>query len=243
MTITGAGSTFDGTTVNVGVAGGGTGTLTLASGGTIEATTVTVVNTGSTFTADTIAVGALSGRITTLNIETGATAAATTIDIGSGGSFNLNRTDGIISASAMNLSGGTFNTGGNDQSTGGLGNLTMTASSVIDMGTTDSVINWATIDEGTWTGTLSIHRWTGVKNTAGGTDQLRFTNITGFNLGDQINFYSDAGTTFLGVGRFRATSTPGVYELVPAPEPSTWVGIGMLLAFAGWYEWRRRKKK
>ena len=53
-------------------------------------------------------------------------------------------------------------------------------------------------------------------------------------------FYSDNGTNSLGFGRLRGIGG-GKYELLPAPEPSTWVGIGALIVFLFFFEIKRRK--
>jgi MYXO-CTERM domain-containing protein len=77
--------------------------------------------------------------------------------------------------------------------------------------------------------------------TGGGTEQLLFgTDTTTASLTqaqlNQISFYSDSGTTFLGTGAW-ATVNDG--EVVPVPEPSTWVIGALALAAIGFTQRRR----
>ena len=149
----------------------------------------------------------------------------------------------------MTLSGGTYRlNGGVSEGTGGpagvpgLGSLTLTSNSIIDLSGTDLLhfANSSTIVDPTniWTGTLSIWNWSGIPVSGGGSEQLLFgTDQLGLSPAQlaMIQFYSGPGT-----GAF----TPGAVilstgEIVPVPEPSTWIGASMALAAIGFTQRRR----
>lgn len=71
------------------------------------------------------------------------------------------------------------------------------------------------------------------------TEQLYFgTDATGLTAAQlsQIAFYSDSGTTFLGIGGY-PSSLNG--EVVPAPEPSTWFAAALAFGAAGFTQRRK----
>jgi hypothetical protein len=102
------------------------------------------------------------------------------------------------------------------------------------------VLAFANSSAQAWTGTLTILNWTGTPFTGGGTDQLFFgtdsSGLTDSQL-SQIAFYSDAGDTFLGVGGYG-----GDGEVVPVPEPSTWIAGALLFGAIGFSQRRRMRK-
>ena len=131
----------------------------------------------------------------------------------------------------MTLNGGTFNTAGLSEhgasnNTTGIGALTLQSSSIIDMAS--------------WSGTLKIYDWTGTVGTGNGTDQLYIgannttQGLTSAQLSDII-FYSDAGITQIA----GATIQLADGEVVPVPEPSTWVAGALALAAVGYTQRRR----
>ncbi|MEP6809954.1 MAG: autotransporter-associated beta strand repeat-containing protein [Chthoniobacterales bacterium] len=201
-----------------------TGTTTInASGGTLE-----VANDGST----------TAGRIS----STGA------ITVNSGGTLLLSgagSADRINDAAPITLAnGGTLKLSGvSEGSTAsvGVGALTLTSGGIIDLAGT-SLLHLAASGGQTWTGTLSIYNWSG-STSGGGTEQLLFgtddssTSLSQMQL-DMISFYSGSGTGFLGTGGFAGVGTG---EIVPVPEPSTWVA-GLLTVAALGYTQRRRLK-
>jgi hypothetical protein len=87
----------------------------------------------------------------------------------------------------MTLNGGTFNTSGLSEHelsgatvTPGIGALTLSSSSIIDLGSGASILAFANSSAQTWTGTLSIYNWSGISVAGKGTDQLYFgTDSTG----------------------------------------------------------------
>src|SRR5256885_596302 len=112
----------------------------------------------------------------------------------------------------------------------GIGALTLLSNSIIDLANGASVIAFANSSGQTWTGTLSVYNWSGNPITGNGTDQVYFgndiTGLTPLQLAS-INFYSDSGSTFLGIGAW-GTDLDG--EVVPVPEPATWIGGALALA-------------
>jgi hypothetical protein len=71
-----------------------------------------------------------------------------------------------------------------------------------------------------------------------------FAGLLGLNAGQlsQIQFYSDTGSTLLGPAGEIGFGLPGEVELMPVPEPSTWVAGGLLLGLLGYRERRRIRK-
>ena len=169
------------------------------------------------------------------------------IMVNNGGTLSLAQSGGTASTDRLNdsatmtLNGGTFNTGGlsehgTSNNTAGLGALTLSSSSVLDLGTGASVIAFADSHTASWSGTLSIYNWTG--SLAGsGTDEVFLgsdtTGLTGTQL-DEISFYSGAGTGALGTARILASG-----EIVPVPEPATIFGGLALLGLVGYRERKR----
>src|SRR5213079_812282 len=124
----------------------------------------------------------------------------------------------------------------------GLSALTLSATSVINMGASNSILAFANSSAQTWTGTLSIYNWTGTPVTGNGTDQLYFgndsTGLTTAQLGE-INIYSDNGTSFLGAATILADG-----EIVPVPEPATWFAGSLAVVGVGgvWLQRIRRRR-
>ena len=154
-----------------------------------------------------------------------ALAGVTEITVNSGGTLALGQSDGVNNLAGFTLAGGVLQTGTSLSET--FGALAVTGStSLIDFLGNAATLNFATLDLG---GQLSI--W----NYSGATDFFEIATGTATGSLDQISFYSDAGTTFLGYGGFEST------RIVPVPEPST---IAMALAglAAGGILRRRRKR-
>ena len=192
----------------------------------------TTVSTGTLFLNKTAGVDAISSTG-----ATGTNAANTDLQI-TGGTVQLNASNQIIDSAMVGLSGGTLKLNGVSEGTtlaagNGLGALTLSANSIIDL-TGTSVLHFADSSGQTWSGgTLSIWNYSGIPFTGNGSEQLLFgSNGSGLTQGqlDSISFYSGAGTGFLGTGGF----APGMDgEVVPVPEPGTWMGGALALAAIG----------
>lgn len=189
-----------------------TGTTTIsASGGTLK-----LENNGTTTT------GKLAGT-------TGITVNASGTLLLSGSSSVVDR---LNDAATMTLNGGTFNTGGLSEgstATAGVGALTLQNNSFIDLGAGASILHFADSSGATWTASrvLEIDNWTG-SPIGGGTDQLIFGTTSGGLTAGQI-----AEVQFLNPSGFAAGTYGAMIlangEVVPIPEPSTWVAGGLTL--------------
>ena len=132
----------------------------------------TTLATANTFTGTTtVSGGTLEAAATNVLGNT------TSIAVNSGGTLLLGGTGNRIADSApITLAGGTFNTAGFSETVGA---LTLSASSIIDMGAGVSILHFADSHLASWTGTLSIWNWSGNPVIGGGTDQPR--NVNGMN--------------------------------------------------------------
>ena len=217
----------------------GAGTVNLT--GSNGFTGATNVNSGTLVAG---AVGALGGS-GTVNVNTG----GTLLLAANGSHFKASGTAAINVAS-----GATFNTGGvqdgytpNGTTTGGtysngIGALTLTGGSVLDFGTgntgSDLFASSLTISGST----VSVYDWVGQAGTDNGaaTNDRLLYNGPATGAVTQVNFYSDAGTTLVGVGQ--EISFDGKTELVAGtavPEPTTIFAGILLVAFIGVRERRR----
>jgi autotransporter-associated beta strand protein len=212
--------------------GGGTQTLT---GNNTYTGTTTVNASGGTLEA--AAAGALGSGTT----------GTSSVTVNSGGTLlvsNAASNDHINNNAGITLSGGTFRMNATSEGTtvaagAGVGALTLTSSSVIDLAGTNPSLHFAASNGQSWSGTLSIWNWNGTLTTGNGVEQIAFgSNASGLTAAQlsQISFYSDAGTSFLGTAKF-APDFDG--EIIPVPEPSTWIGAALALGAVGFTQRRR----
>lgn len=206
---------FSGLTVNLGASQ----TLTIAGANNTD-----IANAiGGTDTSGIIKTDAGTLKLTGNNSYVGRTTV-------SGGTLLLGGADRIANASPMTLGGGTFATGGFNET---LGALTLSANSIIDMGAAGaSTLHFGASSNLFTSGTtLSIYNWTA------NTDHVFFgsdsSSLTAGQLG-QISFFSGSGTGYLGTGKFG-----GAGEITAVPEPST---VAMAFGLAGLTGWRERRR-
>ena len=204
--------------------------------------TVTNVTTDVTLAFGGVVNGRNSGDLT---IEGGGTVRVDgnvrrvpTINVNDG-TLELGANNVIRNSVAIDLGGGTFDTSGFDER---VDTLTLSASSIIDMGAGTSVLQFANSSGVAWTSgeTLTITNWTGSLG-GGGADQIIFrssdTSLTAAQVA-QIRFLNPAG---LPAGTHAARILASG-EIVPVPEPSTII-IGSLLVLVGLGDGCRRYRK
>jgi hypothetical protein len=161
-----------------------------------------------------------------------------------GGSLLVTADNAIGNTTGIDLAGGNLTFSGNVTDT--IGALTLSANSVIDLGTGSVVAIFADLFMGSYT--LAVHNWTGTTLWNGGngnnTDQIYFNRALGSGELDRISFYSDFGSSFLGTGFQLGLGSGFQYEVIPVPEAETWVGAALLLVGAGvaWMRGRCRRR-
>ena len=144
-----------------------------------------------------------------------------------GGTLALGDSDVIGDGSDLDMAGGTFMTGGFNET---FDNLTLNGSSTVDMGGSSDITFAGTTGATFNSGVLSIHNWNGALDTASAAGGRRLIFDTQFNAGafTDVIFYSDGGATQMGTGAILIDIGGGFWELVPTvaavPEPSTWLG-------------------
>lgn len=167
----------------------------------------------------------------------------------------INNTAGVTINGGGNFSSGGLSEGAAPVSAGGVGGAAGVG--VLTLGTTSSALhaaidfaatqtggalvfnNLATTGKG---GFVNILNWTGtqlIDNGLATNDRLLFTTDPGFTRADLANwqFSNDSGVNFLTGGL--EIPYNGYFEIVPVPEPSTWV-ITLLFGVVGVATLRRR---
>src|SRR5205823_14184426 len=125
----------------------------------------------------------------------------------------------------------------------GIGALTLQGGSSIDFATgANSSALTAASGAINGAGTISILNWTGTlfaDNGSSTNDRLLFQADPGFSAGQlaQFQFYNDSGSA-LGAGAMEIGFN-GLFEIVPIPEPKTWVAGA--LALIGLFATQRRR--
>ena len=202
-----------------------TGDLVKAGAGTL---TLTGTNT---FTGDTT----INAGVLALNNGSANALDGISDIIITGGSLLLSSDNQIVDTANMELDGGIFDSDANDEV---LGTLTLSSDSSIDLGVGTSILDFADSSglELAWTTSgqiLSILDYTGDTN-GGGLDQIIFNSqgLTDSQLA-AIRFVNPWGSGLTLGARFEGN------EIVPVPEPSTYLGAGLILTLIGWRERRR----
>ncbi|MFY9238813.1 MAG: autotransporter-associated beta strand repeat-containing protein, partial [Roseovarius sp.] len=157
-----------------------------------------------------------------------------------GGSLLVTASNAITDSKGVTLAGGTL--AFNGTVTDSIGALTLSADSIIDLGTGSVSASFADLAMGLYN--LSIYNWTGTTLWEGGdgnnTDKIYFNTSLSSSELQRISFYSDFGSSFVGTGfQFGA----GLYqnEVIPVPEPETWATAALLLIGGGIWMWRKRR--
>jgi autotransporter-associated beta strand protein len=239
-TFTLTGSNTGANTLQSAIADPSSGTTSLVKSGTGNWTL-----TGASTFNGSVAVNA--GTLTLARSSGIALAGSPAITVNNNGTLLMGANNQINVATnpPITLAGGKIDAGGfsqgNTSTQIGLGALTLTSSSIIDLSST-SVLHFANSSANSWTGTLSIYNWSGTATLGNGAEQILFgTNATSLTLSqlNQISFYSDSGTTFLGTAAFAPDLDGEIIPLAPVPEPSTWVAAALTLGLVLWTQKRR----
>ncbi len=204
-----------------------TASLTVNNGGTLEAGALNAIGGPGGMTVNNGGAFLISGAGTTdhVNDTAAITLAAGTLTKGSG------VTEGLAGSSPAN---------GNAGSAPGLGALTLTAASHLDFGTgTVGALVFASFsDAGNFA--LTVDNWTGAARTEGtnGTnDRLLFAQVLSASELGNIAF---AGFT---PGATEIQLAGGYYEVVPVPEPGTWLAGLLGSPGLGWTLRGRRRRR
>jgi autotransporter-associated beta strand protein len=146
------------------------------------------------------------------------------------GTLLIGNNERIANSADLDLAGGRFATGGFSET---LDTLTLSANSVIDMGSGNSFLTFNSV--ATWdpNATLNILNWSGL-TTGGGTDRIRFVNDPTDVIGAGI-----ANITFDGYYKAKIVQFGGYYEIVPIPETENILAAFALALLLAWRERRR----
>ena len=238
LTLSHASNTFSGsTTVNA-------GTLNIAAANALNNSASLSIATGATVSLNDVAatVGTISGGGTlnfgstgSLTLSSGTSTfaggftGAGTLTIGSGATFTLGAGFNDANLNIV-LAGGTLNLNG---TTSTFGNLSITASSVIDFGAASNSVITINNFTASGAGTLNVNNWTNLSdyfysNNSPGTQGTAPINQVVFNT------YTGANTKWISYD----------HEISPVPEPSTYGALFMAgLLGGGWWMRRRRAQR
>jgi autotransporter-associated beta strand protein len=207
----------------------GNGTQTLAGATTFNGTTT--VNSG---TLQAATANALANTSQVVLNNGGSLLVTADAAIGTNTSITMNGSTLVFGAAGYN---------------GSVGALTLSADSILDLGTSNSgvLIRFHSINWSNANALLAIYNWTGTPQWQGGTgdnkDQVYFTNST---LSDtqlqRISFYSGLTTSsFMGTA-FQLSGGSFNQQIIPVPEPETYAAAALLiLGFAVHSMWLKRK--
>ncbi len=159
------------------------------------------------------------------------------------GTLELGAANALAGTSTVRLNGGKLRTGAGVGVNYTTGALQLAASSTLELSTDAHTITFNGIT-GTPTGTLSITNWTGTGGQSGTAGQVRFSNVGNDPNATFTSFLNTVAFSGYGAGAlFISTSTAGVYELTPVPEPATVLGISAAALGLGGLLRRRKRRE
>lgn len=224
-----------GNTASVSATLSGSNGLTKSGAGTLSLTGDNSALTGAVaVTSGTLAAGSAN-----------ALGGATSVTVSDGGSLLISEDNAVNNAATLNLAGGMLAMSGTTNDT--VGALTLSANSVIDLGSFSGNLVFAASNGSSWTvnTTLSIWNWNGTNQygtSYGAGDRHIFfgSNASGLlaNQLNQISFYSDSGNSFIGKAWINSHG-----EIGAVPEPEAIVTAVVLLVGSGVVWVRRRMAK
>jgi autotransporter-associated beta strand protein len=231
-----------GDTLTISGAVSGNGGITKNGGGTL------ILSGNNTYLAPTVI---NAGTLEAANA--GALGSNNTVQV-TGGTL-LVTADDAINGKNIQMGGSGIGLQFSGNYSGAIGNLTLSANSIIDLGSGSVQILFQGLTSSNHT--LSFYNWSGTTLWNGGngttdTDKVYF----GPDLSDEalakIYFHSGAvgvGDSFLGSGYdlgLQETSwDSGLdgYHIIPVPEPETYAAGLLLLLGGAWWMWRNRKSE
>ena len=205
----------------------GSGIATLTAANTYSGSTN--INSGTLVAAAANALGSTSGVV-----------------VGNGGSLLVTADDAIGSSTNITLASGNTTAGliFNGNYNGTVGALTLSADSIIDLGTGSVVLHFSEMVMGLYN--LAIYNWTGTTLWNGGngnnTDQFYVDRAVSDNKLNRISFYSGfSSSSFVGTG-FQLSGGSFNQQIIPVPEAETYAAATLLiLGYAVHSMWLKRK--
>ncbi|MGL2963206.1 T9SS sorting signal type C domain-containing protein [Flavobacterium sp. RSB2_4_14] len=158
----------------------GVRTITIGSDNTSPAAYSGVISNGTATSVGITKTGIGTLTLSGNNTYTGASTL-------SGGILELGAADRIANTSAFTFSGGTFSTGATTGFSETIGVATLSANSVIDLGTGIHTLTIANSSAATWGAfTLTINNWTGIGGASGGASAGKIQVGTGGLIAGQL---------------------------------------------------------
>jgi autotransporter-associated beta strand protein len=232
LTLTGAGAGYTSApVVTINGSGGGSGAVVTAvlSSVTLNGTANTIGGAGNLIINAVVADGTSSGGFAkigagtlTLNGDNTYTGSTTV----NGGTLAIGAADRIANTSNLVMSGGTFATGGFNET---LGTLTLTANSVIDLGSGSSALVFSDSSGTTWGSSVTLS----FINFTDGVDSIRIGTTAGGLSGGQLGQITING-------QLAAINSSGFLSISAVPEPSTFAALASV-AILGFAALRRRR--
>lgn len=213
----------------------GTGNVVKTGAGVVSFTGANDYTGGTTINAGTLSAGV------------GALVSTSSVTVNSGGTLLLSGNGRHMgNATEVRLAGGTFNTGGFSEPTGGqnIGALTLTLTSTIDFGSSNtSILQFGGVGSQTEGQVLQIINWNGVAGVGGSGDRLLFDGLaadfTSRYSQNEVSFNNTSGYSIVQYDVLSGNPYYEITQLTPVPEPSTWAAGALALASLAFARRRR----
>lgn len=168
---------------------------------------------------------------------TGALGSTSSVVVNNGGLLLVAADNAVNDSASMSLNGGKLALSGTFNES--VGALSLGANSTIDFSGFVGTLRFASISTWSTGATLSIWNWTGAQQNG---SNLVFDSGTSFGANlDNIKFFSDGGSTSLGIGAIDGSFVGSGFRIIAVPEPESCATAALfILATAARY--LRRKK-